>query len=467
MSKLYFGKKKKWEPKLGTVVVAVAVIIALLVIGPYLYSKMRGVLPSITSPPAAGELQPVLVEAQGLFDKGAPDDAEKALKPLLESGDPEVAPRAVLLQAAIEKGRGKTDEALRLLDEACVSFQGSPEYPALAAGKARTLEEMERFDDARPIYESIRDNAPPEMRAVGLLGLGRLAERAGDKYAARDLYRDAVDNATWGSPVWNEAVEEIGRLNVALIFAPEESAESRYYLVENGDSLISIGMKLNTTQGLLMSANNITDPSKLHLGQRLKYTPKDFRIVIERSTCTLYLFDNRGLFKRYKVGLGKPGHETTLGSYVLGNKQKDPVWFKPGAGAIEAGTEENELGTRWMPMVPAREGLPTDLGIHGTIAPDTVGLYSSKGCARMKNEDVEELFDLVVRSTPVEVVETYSPDGTADAPAAVPGAPAAPEAPASPQAQATPEASATPAASATPEAQPAAAAQQANAGQPG
>jgi len=358
-----------------------------------------------------------------------------------------------MLQAAIENGRNNGEAALQLLSKACDDFQGSPEFPALAARKARQFEDMERFDEARGIYESVRDNAPPELRAMGLAGLGRLAEKAGDRQAARDLYRDAADNAPWGSDLWNGVVEDMGRLNVELIFSPEETAESRYYSVESGDSLISIGMKLNTTQGLLMTANSITDPAKLHLGQRLKYTPKDFRIVIERSTCNLYLLDNRGLFKRYKVGLGKPGHETTLGNYVLGNKQKDPVWFKPGAGPIEAGAVDNELGTRWMPMMPAREGLPTDLGIHGTIAPDTVGQYSSKGCARMKNEDVEELFDLVVRSTPVDVVDVYAPNSegeNSDTPD-TPLSPAAPETADTPVSPAAPETADTPVSPAVPE----------------
>ena len=63
-----------------------------------------------------------------------------------------------------------------------------------------------------------------------------------------------------------------------------------------------------------------------------------------------------------------------------------------------------------MPMVPEEEALPTDLGIHGTIAPETIGTYASSGCPRMYKEDVEELYDLVVRSTPVFVVDTYSPE---------------------------------------------------------
>jgi lipoprotein-anchoring transpeptidase ErfK/SrfK len=67
------------------------------------------------------------------------------------------------------------------------------------------------------------------------------------------------------------------------------------------------------------------------------------------------------------------------------------------------------LGSRWLPMVPEEEGLPRDLGIHGTIKPKSIGTYSSKGCPRMHNAEVEELYDLVVRSTPVQVVEHYKP----------------------------------------------------------
>jgi hypothetical protein len=57
-----------------------------------------------------------------------------------------------------------------------------------------------------------------------------------------------------------------------------------------------------------------------------------------------------------------------------------------------------------MPLIPAQEGLPRDLGIHGTIAPETVGQFSSHGCARLLPAEIEELYDLVVRSTPVDIV---------------------------------------------------------------
>lgn len=406
MGKRYFARKKsRWEPKLFLLMGIIAGIFALVLCIPYFWSHGREALQT-TVVTANGDSAALLEEAYTLASQGAIDDAEAKIQPLLTANDPVITPRAIILEADIKHHQGDPDAALQLLSEAVEKFQASREYPFLAERKARQLEAMEQFEEARVLYESLRDNAPPEIRSMGYLGLGRLAERSNDPIAARDLYRRAVEDAPWASPVWEEAVDLMGRINVALIFAPMETPESKYYIVESGDNLISIGMKLNTTQGLLTKANSITDAASLRVGQRLKYTPKDFFIIIERSTCNLFLFDNRGLFKRYGVGLGKPGHETVLGKYTIGNKQQYPVWHKPGHGPIPAGDPENELGTRWMPLVPVEEGLPHDLGIHGTIAPDTIGTFASKGCARMLNSDVEELYDLVVRATPVEIVET-------------------------------------------------------------
>ena len=45
-------------------------------------------------------------------------------------------------------------------------------------------------------------------------------------------------------------------------------------------------------------------------------------------------------------------------------------------------------------------------GIHGTNRPDSIGYYVSNGCVRMREADVEALFELVEIGTPVEI--TYN-----------------------------------------------------------
>ncbi len=347
-----------------------------------------------------------------LIDQGNPEEAEKKIAPLVtralqtrSSFDLDT----FLLLAEVEKVRGNTDKTAEILQTALDRFPNDPGKPKATVELATVLTSQNKLEEALSLLRGVVESSPAEYRAPALLEMGKIAERKGNQIEARDYYKRACSEAAWGSETWEKAADELGRINVALIFSSEPTPESMVYTVEKGDSLVSIGVKLNTTLGLLTRANGLSENSVLSVGQRLKYTPKDFHIFIERSTCTLYLMDKDGLFKRYKVGLGMPGHETALGKYKIGNKQKDPTWFKPGAGEIPAGDPANELGTRWMPLIPLEDSLPTDLGIHGTIRPETVGGYYSQGCARLKNEDVEELYDLVVRSTPVDIVETFKP----------------------------------------------------------
>ena len=368
--------------------------------------------------PGATPVSPLeeLQKARAQIDAGNPSDAASILLSLVDTvQDTNVTPQALMLYANLMRAQNNTQEQLALLKRAVEEYPTSPHHPQAAIAYAEALELAGQPEEAKKYFERITESAPPALRAAALLGLGKQEEKKGAFIAARDFYRKALEDAKWDSEVWNRALDAFGDLNVALLFSPGETPESKHYAIESGDTLTKIGIKLNTTQGLLVRANQIDDPSRLHLGQRLKYTPKDFRIVIERSTCRLFLLDNNGLFKRYYTGLGMPGHETTLGSYTIGNKQKDPVWWKPGGEAVAPGDPNNELGTRWMPLVPTEEGLPTDLGIHGTIAPETIGQYKSHGCPRMRKKDVEELYDLVVRSTPVEIVEkfTWEPENEA------------------------------------------------------
>ncbi|MCX5769334.1 MAG: L,D-transpeptidase family protein [Candidatus Hydrogenedentes bacterium] len=325
-----------------------------------------------------------LAKAQELYNQGNLAEARKELEPLAEGRDLITGPQATVLLAKLNGIEGKSGDNLALLEAGVKRFGASPDYARVAVAYGRALEEGGKLVEAGGVFEEVRNSAPGELRAPALTGLGRKAEREKDLFGARDLYRKAVEDAA----------------------------------VQRGDSITSIGNSLNTTQGLLMRANGITEETVLNLNQQLKYTPKDFRIIIERSKCRVFLLDKEGIFKQYKVGLGKPGHETTLGTYKIGNKEKNPAWNKPGEGLIPFGDPRNELGTRWMPLVPDQQGLPGDLGIHGTIRPETVGLYSSNGCVRLLPADIEGLYDLVVRATPVEIVESYSGNEPAAAVAA-------------------------------------------------
>ena len=77
------------------------------------------------------------------------------------------------------------------------------------------------------------------------------------------------------------------------------------------------------------------------------------------------------------------------------------MWFRPGKDPIPFGDPENPLGTRWMAWNEDDKG--TSLGFHGTTDPEGVGGRVSKGCVRMRNADVELLYDVLPRGAVVAV----------------------------------------------------------------
>jgi len=64
----------------------------------------------------------------------------------------------------------------------------------------------------------------------------------------------------------------------------------------------------------------------------------------------------------------------------------------------------NPLGTRWMGL--GYKGY----GIHGTNMPLSIGKAASHGCIRMRNRDVEDLFNRVEVGDAVELLTEVSPD---------------------------------------------------------
>jgi lipoprotein-anchoring transpeptidase ErfK/SrfK len=120
-------------------------------------------------------------------------------------------------------------------------------------------------------------------------------------------------------------------------------------------------------------------------------------MVVDKSLNTLTLQVNGEVVKVYVVGTGKEG-STPVGQFKIMNKIANPPWHHEGK-VYPYGDAENILGTRWM-------GFDfKGYGIHGTTQPDSVGSQSSAGCVRLRNEEVEELYQIVPVGTIVTVVE--------------------------------------------------------------
>ncbi len=179
---------------------------------------------------------------------------------------------------------------------------------------------------------------------------------------------------------------------------------------------------------------------KVSQGSRFNVFRKDknieFHLVVDLSACKMgfYYLDKgtgeRVLLKTYKVGIGRPdpqkvsGYLTPLGTYSLGSKI---AIYKPGVtGLFQDKTIEmiRIFGTRWLPFDQEVEGCSEPakgFGLHGAPwveAPggaqlieqiESLGAYESDGCVRLSNEDIEELFAIVItKPTFVHLVRNFN-----------------------------------------------------------
>jgi len=120
------------------------------------------------------------------------------------------------------------------------------------------------------------------------------------------------------------------------------------------------------------------------------------KIELNIPALTLKLKQGSKTLREYTVAVGKSFYQTPIGKYSIKNKIIHPTWYPEGREPIPPGPQ-NPLGTRWL-------GIHNGYGIHGNSNPESIGTFISKGCIRLYNKDVEELFDLVEIGTPVEII---------------------------------------------------------------
>jgi lipoprotein-anchoring transpeptidase ErfK/SrfK len=124
-------------------------------------------------------------------------------------------------------------------------------------------------------------------------------------------------------------------------------------------------------------------------------TRPQHRIVISIADRRLVLLEHDHVLKTYEIAVGKSSTPTPEGQFQVVNRIPNPIWCA-GGRAVRPG-KANPLGTRWIGL--SKKGY----GIHGTNEPDSIGKAASHGCIRMRNRDVEELFELVETGVPVEL----------------------------------------------------------------
>ncbi|MCY3000855.1 MAG: L,D-transpeptidase [Planctomycetota bacterium] len=276
-----------------------------------------------------------------------------------------------------------------------------PEKPAEAAAPLASR----RGDEGASPAEAALSESELELRATEALDRGAPAEAArllsrlmlAHVDAGRD---DRVALARWTALL--QQAQSQHRWN------PKGAWPAVDVKVQSGDTLIGIRKRcLDAQPGLLLCTGQIVRANRLASSSAIR-PDEALRVPTERASMRVdlsamwafYCFGDE-VAAAWEVGVGREGSDTRPGVFTIGAKQERPMWSPVGREPVPFGDPANPLGTRWLAWY--QEGRATSLGFHGTNDPTGVGKRVSEGCIRMRNEDVEQLFEILPLNAEVRV----------------------------------------------------------------
>lgn len=125
-------------------------------------------------------------------------------------------------------------------------------------------------------------------------------------------------------------------------------------------------------------------------------------LLVVRKQRRVFVYRQGVIIASYSTAVGKLGWETPIGRWQVMEMLVNPGWTNFITGKVVAPGKNNPMGSRWI-------GFWTDgkdsIGFHGTQNIQSLGKAASYGCIRMRESDVQDLYDRVKIGTTVEVVE--------------------------------------------------------------
>ncbi len=246
----------------------------------------------------------------------------------------------------------------------------------------------ETFSTEQHEFETVssQDSAGPEAEITK----ARELEQAGDRLGALKQ----LSQVYWAQNGWrDDLLPELNRFAKPVFFDAGEHAIEPY-IVESGDILSKVANRYRLSWQYLAKLNRV-DPKRIRAGQKLKVVRGPFSAAINLSEFRLTIHLQGYFVKSYLVGIGKDG-QGPMGSLAVLDKVENPQYTDPNGKVIAGDDPANPLGERWL-------DLGDGYGIHGTIEPNSIGRAASRGCIRMRDADIVEVYDFLVPGSEVVV----------------------------------------------------------------
>ncbi len=351
------------------------------------------------TPPSTGNPPPVKQDPKGglaLFQLG---DYEAAIPELAK--DLEKNKVSSSLHAALATSYEKTGRTAEALAQWAKLAELCPKAPERASALARVYMGAEGGARVDAGMKLLREHAESAEAGSTVLGIADAADKNGRPLDAWEACSLAINLG-----IGNEQalVTRCTAYADLLAFGAKDVPElGTVYVVKSGDLVVTIAKKHKVDSGVIGRVNKLQN-GMIRAGQRLKVlTAKPSIEVSIKKTWLRLWYNGKFLARQFPVCTGNLDESPTpIGEFSVSTRLVNPEWTRAGQQAVSADDPNNPLGTRWLGF--AEPGY-TSYGIHGTRKPETIGQHASNGCVRMRNENVEELFDLVPSGTKIQIHE--------------------------------------------------------------
>jgi len=272
-----------------------------------------------------------------------------------------------------------------------------------------------------PLSNTVNPNAnstPTPPAESGTLADGQAKMQSGDLLAGRQVLNNLLLGGQLSSADAATTRRTIAQANQSLVFSAKRFPNDPFggtYVVKPGDSLAKIAQNYDITWELLARINGLNDPRKLRAGAILKVLKGPFHAVVTKSAFTIDMYLGSAGEKgsmyvtTFSVGLGRDD-STPTGSWLVTpqNKLKNPkFWGASDLPPAEADDPHNPLGEFWIGL-EGTDGHAVgkqSYGIHGTIEPDSIGKQASHGCIRLRNGEIDLVYEMLVEGKSTVIVK--------------------------------------------------------------
>ena len=189
----------------------------------------------------------------------------------------------------------------------------------------------------------------------------------------------------------NEAKKLLGDLNISAFFSPEPGPDKTEYVVIRGDSIARIATKTKNPAELIFKANGL-DSLTIQPGRKLIIPKGQFSLVVNTKKGDVTLMNNGIFFRWYKPLELKLPPKVVLGQF----KAREKIAWADGVRV--AFGEKKYLGSsRWIAISGSA------ITLYSETNPQKPNVQKPATGIMLGPADMEELFALVVKDTPVIV----------------------------------------------------------------